>query len=249
MGVFSYASYSTTYSVRSGDFSIDRRDAPCFSEMFRYISRIKKDEPAHYEIFLNKDPKYVTQRNRSNYCFLNKHELFNHVNLLKQVMNVEFEIKEFDDHFLVVADVLGSGCTQKYFVSWVRYAYEYPYNALCLDVNALRQTPGFQFISKVNIFSLLSRCGPCFPSCHSIVYSGMTFDLKSNDHIRNKLIENPEKVSTVLYSRYAIPKEKCIHESEIDTLDRNAIEASFKNRVSIYKSILSEYESLRSRPR
>ena len=217
--------------------------------MFRYIGRIKKDEPAHYEIFLNKDPNYVTRRNRSNYCFLNKHELFNHVNILKQVMNVKFEIKEFNDHFLVVADVLGSGCTQKYFVSWVRYAYEYPYNALCLDVNALRQTPGFQFISKVNIFSLLSRCGPCFPACHSIVYSGMTFDLKSNDHIRSKLIENPDKVSTILYSRYAGPKTRCIHESEIDTLDRNAIETSFKNRVSIYKSILSEYESLRSRPR
>lgn len=83
----------------------------------------------------------------------------------------------------------------------------------------------------------------------SIVYSGMTFDLKSNDHIRNRLVENPNKVSTVLYSHHAGPKGKCIHESEINTLDRNAIEASFKNRVGIYKSILSEYESLRSRPR
>jgi len=248
MGVFSYASYSTTYSVRSGDFSIHNENAACFSEMFRSIRNIRNDKPAHYEIFINKDPEYVAKRNRNNYCFLNKHELYNHVNILKQVMNVKFKIKEFDDHFLVVADVLGSGCTQKYFVSWIRYAYEYPYNALCLDVNALRQTPGFQFISKVNIFSLLSRCGPDFPSCHSIVYSGMTFDLKSNDHIRNKLIQNPDRVTSVLSGDHYSTLEP-IHESEINTLDRNAIEASFKNRVSIYKSILSEYESLRSRPR
>lgn len=248
MGVFSYANYSTTYSVTSGDFSIHNENAACFSEIFRNVRSIKKDEPAHYEIFINKDPEYVTKRNRNNYCFLNKHELYNHVNILKQVMNVKFKIKEFDDHFLVVADVLGSGCTQKYFVSWVRYAYEYPYNALCLDVNALRQTPGFQFISKVNIFSLLSRCGTDFPCCHSIVNSDMTFDLKSNDHIRNKLIQNPNKVTSILSGNY-YPALKCIHRSEINTLDRNAIEASFKNRVSIYKSILSEYESLRSRPR
>ena len=248
MEAFNFSNYSTTYLAKCNDFTLNESNQACFSALFRKINfGAFNCESIHYEIFLNTDKRFVENQSRNNYCFLTKHELYNHVKLLKQLMKVTFKIKEVDNGFSVVADVFGNGCTQKYFVSWIRYAYEYPYNAFCLDVNALRQVPGFQFLSKINLFSLASRCGVDFRECHSFVSSETPFEFKSNDFIKNKLEKNPWQLESILWTDNVRVRNHDIDTLDINTLDRNAIESSFKKRIQIYKDILSEYECLCSR--
>lgn len=155
MDPLSFLNYDTTYSFRIKDHTKNLEHQACFSYIFS-IADISPKDCVHYTIWINRDPEYA-QRSKSNYCFLSKQELHNHIRLVKKLFDFNFSIESKDDSFLVHIDISQPKIAHKYLLTWIRYIYEYPMNVMFYDVDRLKKEEKcFKFTSKANLFLLLS---------------------------------------------------------------------------------------------
>ncbi len=241
---FQYSSFFTTYSAKiEGGIDVDLERQACFAQAFLDLEGNRVKRKGHYKIFINKNKKLVEDRSRNNYCFLTRKELCRHVNLLKKVMEVTFKVEEHDDYFTVIADIDGYCPAHKYMLTWVRYAYEYPYNVMCLDVNHARKEKEFRFVSKVNLFNVLCKSGFSeLGGGHSLVPTyGTNILLKTNSEIKTTLNKYYSSLHDTFkgYSRKVLNYEN-IDKHGIDTLDREEIENSYNKRIGTYKRNYNE---------
>lgn len=245
---FEFSNYSNTYTAKGTIGNIYRTDAACFSDVFRSLVT-RKDYDIVYTITINKN-KDLVLHNKNNYCFLTKQELHNHIRILKKLFDFSYSIKETEESYIVSAHLYGNSVTHKYFLTWVRYSYEYPYNVMCLDALNLYKQPEFKFVSKINIFSLFSQVGFNYEPCHCFVQQGSSqFNLLKNKELAQILNSNCSGVQDIFRQN----KRKCSGYTvykigDTDSVDRNELELSFKDRLSIYMKLYNHYyEDLRCR--
>lgn len=157
MEPLAFLNYDTTYTIRIGQGRTKVFDHQyCFGDVFKRIT-INKDDLIHYTIWINKNKNYTIRYNNSNYCFLSKQELYNHIKLVKKLFDFKFKIDEENDSFTVHIDIMQPKIMHKYLLTWIRYVYEFPMNVMFQDINRLkREEPCFRFTSKANLFLLLS---------------------------------------------------------------------------------------------
>ena len=240
---FQFSNYSNTYTANGDVGDISKTNTACFSDVFRVLdNKRKKYFDIVYTIKINKDKHYVNELNRNNYCFLTKKELYNHIKILKKLFDFNFNVKEEEDSYIVSAHLFNSSIVHKYFLTWVRYSYEYPYNVMCLDALNLRKQPEFRFISKINIFNLFSLAGFEYRSCHCFVTMGSAYiKYFTNKDLSKRLKNSCPRVQTLFLADSGHFPNITDKITEVDSTDRNELELTFKDRLLVYKNLYKIY--------
>lgn len=172
MDEFSMKSYHTEYSC-SGDIQKKRGSNACFGAVFRELRAGKHS--VNYTIYIYKGLDFAMQDNANNACLLTKKELKSHLKQLQGIVPFEFTIKSTMEHkypcYVVSLKVEDAVSIQhKYILTWVRYAYEYPYNVFLREAINLRKEPEFRFESVFNLFNLIGGAFDMLRGGHSAAY-------------------------------------------------------------------------------
>lgn len=161
MREFRTVSYHTEYSC-SGDYDRKMASSACFASAFRDVDTRKKSS-INYKIKLYTNAEISRNIGRSNFCPLSKKDLKNHIYLLKGIIPFEVQITEYKeekDPYYEVDLKLNDlpGIYHKFILTWIRYAYEFPYNMFLVEANKLRKEIPFRFDSVANLFNLVGSC-------------------------------------------------------------------------------------------
>lgn len=150
----SYISYATIYSCE-GSVGLDLTNRACFSNVLCYRSKLQKE---HYEIILVRDPRFATVNYKSNLCLLNDRELRKHLWLVRRLFPFEYNVTEVQyegySAYQVTLDVDAPYFYHKYLLTWLRYAYEFPYNIILNEALRLKH----QALPHESIANLFILC-------------------------------------------------------------------------------------------
>lgn len=214
--------YHTRYKA-SGDANVSESSAACFTTILNHKGCINNET---YDIVLFKGMELATRSGKSNACFLTKEELEDHVAATKRFMEVDFTIEEGEDEysckkypvFHVKAKVHGNHIHHRYFLTWVRYAYEMPYNLILQDARRLKQDD-LPEESIDNLFIAVANCYVSgFPNCfgegHSIAWKKSNYltDEELNAGMKGKIstsaylnhLYTSNKIPAATYSKLRI---------------------------------------------
>lgn len=238
-----YLNYDTTYSITINGKTTTFNHEACFSDVFHRMA-INKDDICKYSIWINRSEEYVRKHNRDNFCFFDHKELYNHIKTVQRLFDFKFRIKETKDDFTVTVTIQAPLIYHKYILTWIRYAYEAPMNIMFLDINRLQKESVFRFVSKANLFLLLSygawshqRRVHCIPRPASDGYKPGKF--LSNKELCEQL--KRESCLNDIYignGNYSIPK----YEIPIEYVtNRDEIFDFYAKRLSLYVDIYLKY--------
>jgi len=158
-----YLNYRTLYysaivneDGKDGNYITSMGTHACFSNDFRYLDGHSKDiKKTHYHIIMVRDPEPITKHSWNNYTLLTKRQLLNHIRSAQFVVGpgiMKFSIKEENEQKLpelkkkypcfVIDLIIDSPkpIIHKYILTWVRYAYEYPFAGFLKDAIRFRAT-------------------------------------------------------------------------------------------------------------
>lgn len=190
MKEFEFLNYCTTYKV-AGTINGSYKFAACFSQVFSFLEDTEldyNDISITYTITLYKGLDYLTKHNANNACFLSKYELRNHLRILRSIYPINYKVLDHDDNtYKVILKI--EGCPKifhKYALTWVRYAYEFPYNVLLQDVHKLKLLPIFRFESIFNLLHITISCYAIDRSIHQIP-SNNTCGILTTKEIKDRL--------------------------------------------------------------
>lgn len=233
MAPLSFLNYDTTYSFKkNNERTHSFAHTYCFADVFKRID-FNCNDHMHYTVWINTNKEYVCKKNKSNYCFLTKHELYNHIKLIKKLFDFKFSIEEQNDSFIVHIDLKGQPkIAHKYLLTWIRYVYEFPMNVMLQDVNRLRKEEScFRFTSKANLFLLLSyfdwkeyRYIHCVPTGKQGVF-------KSNKQLKES-ISDVSRLNSIYSSKaykFDFPNWK-----NYNYVDKEEIDNTYKERLPFY---------------
>lgn len=185
--------FMTEYSAE-GSLRISMRDRACFKLVFQDASHINGGF-VHYTINLYKGTE-LGSKGMNNNCLLSIPELTNHLRAAQSLFPFKFKITEqpYTDsdevkhRYVVELFVEGVPNTfHKYLLSWVRYAYEFPFNLISQDVRRLTHEPRFRFISSADLYNyILARTSFRVNSEQNIVKYKVNAPL-TNSELREKI--------------------------------------------------------------
>lgn len=176
--------YCSLYSVNGDiDLPFDRRI--CFADVFRKYNI----HDAHYVLKLIRDPAYNEATGKNNICLLTKQELQRHLKLARRLFPFKYSVQESEYNeyaaFEVTIDIALNSIYHKYLLTWIRYAYELPYNIILNEALRMKHT----YLRKESITNLYILCANSFTcSCfsygsgHAIAYPFSAF-LKESELI------------------------------------------------------------------
>ena len=170
-----YVSYYTRYRAKGDrNVKLDYSHA-CFAEILNR-GVIKKQ---YYEIYICTDLQFVKDTNYSNYCLLPKTELIDHIHQARRLFKFEYSVEDnpFEyrekkySGFLVKLNIDLPHFYHRYLLTWIRYAYEFPFNIILFEARRLKKLV-IQRETVSNLFIVVSRvvynAGAGFSSGHSI---------------------------------------------------------------------------------
>lgn len=154
-----YLSYCTIFSA-SGSRNCDLHEYPCFADVLNRC-RITSE---HYELYLYTDIKPAKEEAAANMCFLNIRELKKHIGLARRLFPFKYSVEpsKYGDKecFKITLDVNLPHFCHRYLLTWIRYAYEFPFNLILNDALRLKHT----CLKKENIPNLFVLCANSFCS-------------------------------------------------------------------------------------
>lgn len=237
MASFNLTNYHTEYCYKIDDGNERKINDVCFAALF---GSLKSPCTCSSEIFVNRDVNKVLKKSWNNYCFYNKHQLENHIRIIKRLFKFTSHIDEYDDHFTIKIKYSGNKATHKYILTWIRYAYEAPMNVMFLDIDRLKSEEAmFRFISKSNLFTLLSGFDwPKYRDVHCVPRGFVFYKFLTNAEIIDKLNRNPSFLNSI-YNKsfeYLKPWIPVTLDTNINTVMKN-----YNERKSKYLQIYLKY--------
>lgn len=156
MREFRFLDYYTRYSAK-GYVNKSLSTESCFGEIYKALDTCDLYNE-DYVIYIYKGINRYN-KGKSNMCFLNKIQLYNHIKQAKGIYDFKFKIIEEKNKFKVYLYVTEApGTFHKYILAWIRYCYEFPYNMLLLDALEIKKEHCFKYTSISNLFNLVLGC-------------------------------------------------------------------------------------------
>lgn len=192
-----YCSYSTIFSAE-GKRTVRKNRYACFAEVLNRGVTLQKE---NYEIFLFTDITPITKCNMSNYCLLTKEQLINHIHQARRLFPFKYKVEETMVEYSTI-EYLGYKVSieldmphiyHKYLLTWIRYAYEYPFNVLLNDVYKLKK----EYFTKENIPNLFALVANCYPSGNYNTGHAITPYSRFWDYIIVTLLKEPTLKSSI----------------------------------------------------
>lgn len=153
----SYLSYSTIYSAR-GTLNNELRSRACFADI---LNRGEISEE-HYEIYMIRDKNYALLHNACNLCMLTESELKKHIILARRLFPFSYSVEEskYDGYsaFKVNIDITAKHFYHRYLLTWIRYAYEFPYNLILSDALRMKH----YYLRRESVTNLFVLCANSF---------------------------------------------------------------------------------------
>lgn len=208
MKEFKFLDYHTEYSC-TGDLSYETDNGACFGYVF---DGIRDNYNVEYCIILYKGLDYIKDTHDSNACLLDLHSLKNHLRKLRFFYPISYSIKETEHNesevfkvSLKLKDV--PAIFHKFALTWIRYAYEYPYNVWLIDAYKLHNY--YRYDSIFNLFHIIGICGNIDRDIHQIV-EDRPYKKINNTDLRNIINGGSDRLQRMFkYSdnveRYEIP--------------------------------------------
>ena len=235
--------YYTNYEADGEQY----KNQYCFAEFF---DQEYDDSKVHkFKVFIPKQPDIGTD-NRINCTLLfNEKEIVKHVNVLKLIIpSLKFSV--YSDTvplsigntpcYVVEFTMQDCHLACKYALTWVRYLYEWPYNAILKEAYRLKSVKGFK---KYSIANLDILCATAFPLTvgvgHSLTAGGHFLtnqELKRKVHTEERLNDVYKNFGWEELDNYSLKMDNL---DDCRTTDYWDDEAKFKSRIEHYKHILS----------
>lgn len=157
MEEFRYLNYRTIFS--SNALELEEENRACFREAFdSELLRAGKTIDYHIKVRVN-----MSEDNGNNYEALNITELRNYVGLLNKFNSKKCKFtydiekipkkKDEDEFYMINVNIRGKKIYHKYFLTWIRFSYEFPYNMALRDAYRLRKET-YRFDSIANLYNL-----------------------------------------------------------------------------------------------
>jgi hypothetical protein len=153
-----YCCYSSLYSA-SGDIEVPLKSHACYADVLNRGNNINDE---HYEIFMIRDLDYALDNRYAHTCFLSLSELKKHISLARRLFPFTYSVEEVTYQkypaFKVNIDLSAPHFYHRYLTSWIRYAYEYPFNIILNDVLRMKH----EYLPKESTTNLFVLCANTF---------------------------------------------------------------------------------------
>lgn len=175
MREFSAKSLYTEYSC-TGSLNKSRRSHACFAHVFDIMNKSKTTKYSiNYKIYVYKGLDFMEKMHANNACLISKRELRHHLDQLRGIIPFKAVIHERTENSCpcyVISLTLENarGIQHKYILSWIRYAYEFPFNVILAEAIKLHKEKGFMFESVANLFNMVGGLFGLLGGGHSIPY-------------------------------------------------------------------------------
>ena len=150
---FAFLNFHTEYSS-TGTLEKDMCREYCFSDVFWGKNR----QGNTYIIKYYLGEAGLDDGQKNNACFLTKEELYDYISLAKKIHDFEFSITEDKDNKNVLDIELtlhAKRIVHRYILTWIRYAYEYPFNMYLMDAMRLQKLDDFKDLDLFNLITLI----------------------------------------------------------------------------------------------
>lgn len=150
---FVYLNFHTEYSS-TGTLEKEMCREYCFSDVF--YGRTRQGNTYVIKFYMGQIGLAVGAKN--NACFLTKEELSDYISLAKKIHDFEFSIEEDPENkdiLNVKLELHAKRIVHRYILTWIRYAYEYPFNMYLMDAMKLKTLDEFKDDDLFNLFTLV----------------------------------------------------------------------------------------------
>lgn len=151
--------YDTRYSanIYNKEVNFLNSSQACFSKLFYQIldGLPNNPTPLHFTLILCLSDDRLA-KNYSNRVFLTQEEIRYYLNELSNMITFEYELKKKDDNEYILA-IKSNETPYKYkwFITCLRYMYEYPFSMALKDAVFLKTNKKFVNINLLNVFNLI----------------------------------------------------------------------------------------------
>lgn len=151
--------YDTRYFANINGQEVNFKDSSqaCFSKLFYQIldGLPNKSIPLHFELILCLSNDRL-EKNYSNRVFLTQEEIRYYLNELSNMIKFEYELKKQANNEYIL-DIKSNEIPYKYkwFITCLRYMYEYPFNLALKDAVFLKTNKKFVNINLLNVFNII----------------------------------------------------------------------------------------------
>lgn len=192
MADFKFLSYDTIYSV-NGTTHKELASEACFYKVFASEFYLNNT----YKILIYKGLNKA-KHNQDNNCFLSKAELYHHISLLKNICKLTFSIKEYIDedlypYYELNLKLKNFNIVHRFVLTWIRYAYEFPFNIYILDTYKLKKDPIFKYVNPFNLFNLVSSSCQYGNDNHMLTSLNKFHKILKYNWIRTKMLKLSKK--------------------------------------------------------
>lgn len=241
MADFKFLNYHTEYEVHG---TSNKKMAPeaCFAHVFqgpKYMENV-------YKILIYRGLNQA-KKGEDNNCFLNKNQLFHHISILKKLYGFSFNIEEkvtkkLLPYFELNLVIKGHNLIHRFILTWVRYAYEFPYNLYILDVYRLKKEEIFKHVNAINLFNLVSSCMNSGNGGHMFTDPGTPVKILKFNGLKNRLntltkYDYPRLEQVFTTTRYLNWNKKPVSPEELYIFEN--WEATYEKRIPLY---IEEYQ-------
>ena len=153
---FNFLNFCTRYKVDGTQYKAMRTES-CFSDVFSGPRHQANDYTI--EIFFEK-----YRDNDNNNCWLTTEQLTEYIEEVRKLIHFEYTLKKNENKYILKFKLNAPLLYHKFVLSWIRYAYEFPYNMIVEECFKLKETKGFK---RINFFNLFNIVGPSLNyECH-----------------------------------------------------------------------------------
>ena len=223
----------------------------CFASLFgRFRDMCPKGE---YTVFVSNDLRALESR-KSNYCFLSKSEIINHLKRAQQIVPefVDFTITPtvysgYSGYEITVIIDRADRIIHKYVLTWIRYLYETCFSLALLDASKLAKLPEFRFISYANLLNIVQACfSNCYPNHNTWHAIG---EMRPHEILTQKELKQKLPHAVSLNSLYAIKRINANYrlpdtEERYDLEFWKSDEKFAQARLPYYKELLKQLKNI-----
>ena len=110
-----------------------------------------------FEIYLIRDPMYIVQKNRNNYCRFTRDQIHNYLRRIQTICPFEYKIElaKYEEWpcYKITMFIKGRSVEIMFVLQCIRRLYEYPYSFYLYHAYKLQEQPKFKFTSILNLYN------------------------------------------------------------------------------------------------
>ena len=194
-----------------------------------------------YNIIFFIDPTPAREESKNNYCIITKQQLKSHLTCLKKVVPCWFKINKiiYKEYNAFSVDLCLVKCLKnqhKYALTWLRYAYEYPFNVMLKDALTLKQEVMYSHVSLRALFNIVAFSS--YVEGNSVHWI--------NEDCLHKPVTNYELLKSIVSNKWLNDIYKTYHPNDIPTCyGKDGAKIICSNTINKYRTTDLEYWDLK----